>query len=188
MRISVVKPTGFGTVKAFTGFKNNTTRSWGRHGTSLFKLRMGTGGVSAWSMPWEHPFLANFMRPLLRSNSRSCTRTRSVERTGIRPLAWPDYPNRSIRQQGGRIAHAKFALWVDGGVGVLSGPDRDASPTTRSHCGFRNWAPPGFADFGEAYGREVARDTPGVNVTGSLPSPVMLGLPRYAWTPSRSTW
>jgi hypothetical protein len=33
---------------------------------------------------------------------------------------------------------------------------------------------------GDPDGRDVSQATPGVKVTGSLPSPVMLGLPRYS--------
>jgi Thioesterase-like superfamily len=51
------------------------------------------------------------------------------------------------------------------------------SPTILSHCGSDS-----------SYGAAVPRDSPGVNVTGSLASPVMLGLPRYSCTPPRSTW
>ena len=43
-----------------------------------------------------------------------------------------------------------------------------------------------FLERGQS-GRAVSRDVPGVKVTGSLPTPVIVGLPAYLRTPSRST-
>ena len=40
---------------------------------------------------------------------------------------------------------------------------------------------------GSFQGAAVPRDSPAVNVTGNVPSPVMLGLPRYSCTPPTST-
>ena len=65
-------------------------------------------------------------------------------------------------------------------------PDCALTPAERNADG-RVARPVGGSDGRIQSGRGVPSDTPGVNVTGSLPRPVMLGFPRYSWTPSRST-